>query len=379
MESERSKRPQGSERKTTGWRDLFSRELMVYCWLPFLAITLLHYLTSSEYHWAHDVYRRLYYVPIVLAALHRGFWGGLVLCLAVCAVYTPHAFFHFFEHDPSTSLEKTLEIVLYFVVGALCGELVDREEMRRKEAEEAQKGERGAKLQLDRAQRLASLGELVAGIAHEVKNPLHTLKGTAEIVDKIVPRDKEESPMWELHQQELLRLEGVSERFLSFARPSPPKCERVKVDDLFERVEELLGAQARGNNVVLQVEHSAGAADSVIDVDRDQIVQVLIDIALNGFSVMGKDAGGTMRLYSERESREKEERIRLHIENTGEPIPSDDLERIFDPFYTTRKDGTGLGLSTASRIIEQHQGFIEAKNLPDNQGVSFTINLPTVS
>jgi signal transduction histidine kinase len=335
-------------------------------------------MTGSEHHWLHDIYRRLYYVPIVLAALHRGFWGGLVLFFAVWVAYAPHAFLHVFEHDPTTSLEKVLEIILYFIVGVLCGELVDREETEREESLKAKKGERGAKVQLSRAHRLASLGELVAGIAHEIKNPLHTLRGTAEIVSKIVPGDKPESPMWALHQEELVRLERVAERFLSFARPTPPSFEPMQIGDVMARIRGLLEAEAKEKNIALEFDVPDKYGNCLVNVDRDQIVQVVIDVALNGFSAMNKDDNGSMRISCSIAKRNEQRRLVMSIQNTGPIIPPEDLERVFDPFFTSKTEGTGLGLSTASRIVEQHQGYIDVCNLSKDRGVRFSINLPVV-
>ena len=294
----------------------------------------------------------------------------------VTAAYIPHAFLHFFEHDPGRSLEKLLELVLYNVVGILCGILSDRERKRKLEVRAAQDDERKARLELQRAERLAALGELVAGIAHELKNPLHTLKGTAEVVDRIVPSDKPESEMWTLHREELTRLERVAEQFLSFARPVPPDCRRIAVRDILQRAGELLRPQAARNNISLEIRLEGNSQETAVNVDRDQIVHALIDIAMNGFSAMS--GAGSMIISAGTGEDSGKRYAAIRVENDGPRIADEHLEKIFDPFFTTRSEGTGLGLSTTARIVQQHGGTVEAENLADGRGVAFVVRLPAV-
>jgi signal transduction histidine kinase len=358
-----------------GRQGLFSRDMLLLVWLPVLCITALHYGTPMHERWLHDVYRRLYYLPIVIGALRCGLRGGLVVPVAVWMAYSPHAFLHYFSHDPTTTLEKFLEMALYLCVGAICGVLVEREERQRQQAQLAWRERGMARRLLERAERLASLGELVAGIAHEIKNPLHTLKGSAEIVDQIVPRHLPQSAMWQLHQEELQRLERVAERFLSFARPSPPQSAVVTAREILTRAHELVASQANKVNVRLHLELDQ-CAETVLQADRDQIVQVLIDIALNGFRAMEPRQGGRMRMSASFERQDGTLYVALSVRNSGPTIPEENLERIFEPFFSTREDGTGLGLSTAARIVEQHHGFIQAENLNSGDGVEFFVYLP---
>ena len=152
-------------------------------WLLILLITILHYASPPSYTWAHDVLRRAYYIPIVIAALRSGLSGGLIVAGVVSILYIPHAFFHHHHFDPARGMEKSLEMVLYFVVAAVAGYLSDSESRRSAQLQRSVEEQKNLTTQLARAGRLAALGEVVAGIAHEIKNPLHALAGTAEIVD----------------------------------------------------------------------------------------------------------------------------------------------------------------------------------------------------
>lgn len=368
--------------RTAATGKVLSIHLLVTAWLPAVLITVLHYATGPELHWLHDILRRLYYLPILFAAFAAGLRGGILMALVVALAYSPHAFTHLIQIDPAHTLEKVLELLLYLVVGGVAGLLVDRE--RRRQAELSTTTEklrqsldvqRRTADQLVRAGRLAALGEMVAGIAHEIKNPLHALRGTAEVVDPAVPDGAPQRRMWELHLKEVDRLESVAERFLSFARPSSPQTELVDLVSVVERTCSLLQAQAREQAVELKVE-AARPEDHTVQADAQQIVQVLLNIGLNGLQALQvrEKPGGTIQFSLSAERRGDRGYQAVCVANDGPQIPEADLERIFDPFMTTKGAGVGLGLSIASRIVEQHGGFIEVRN--EEPGVVFRVLLP---
>ena len=345
-------------------------------WLPTAVITTLHYATGPELHWLHDVLRRLYYLPILLAAFNSGLRGGLVAALLVAVAYAPHAFTHLAHQDPANTLEKVLEMVLYLVVGGVSGTLVDRERRRQVQLEAALEEQRATADQLVRAGRLAALGELVAGIAHEIKNPLHALQGTAEVVQEAVTEGSPQARMWELHRAELGRLGQVADRFLSFARPTAPDRRTCDLVAVVDGTRELLAAQARQQGVEVQPRGGEVQAAQV-QADAGQLTQVLLNIGLNALSAIEAREGarGTVCYALGRGRRGDSDYWVVTVDNDGPPIPEQDLERIFDPFVTTKEQGVGLGLSIASRIVEQHGGFIEVKNM-EQGGVAFEVFLP---
>jgi signal transduction histidine kinase len=323
--------------------------------------------------------RRLYYVPILFAAFTHGSRGGFAVALIASLSYGPHAFLVGPPgHDPETALNKILEIVLYNTVGILAGVLADREARRRAQVERAYEEQRRMSEQLVRAGRLAALGELVAGIAHELKNPLHTIKGTAEIVDEVVPQDVEQSSMWTLHRQEIERLERIAERFLSFARPSRVQLVPVRLADLHARISELLKARVQSApDIRLEVGAvETDMTESTVRVDRDQLAQAVLSIAGNAIRAMQDHGELHLSIDSQEDTDPPTAAIRL--ENDGPAIPEEDLERIFDPFFTRAEQGTGLGLPIAERIVEAHGGFIRVENKSTKRGVVFTVVLPIV-
>ena len=311
-----------------------------------------------------------YYLPIIYAAFRLGLAGGLLAALMSTLSYLPHAFLHFghLPHDPASTTEKSLEILLFFLMGAVAGYLAEQERKRRAELQASLDEQQRLQRQLVRAGRLSALGEVVAGIAHEIKNPLHALRGTAEIVDPLIACDTEEHRMWEIHQSEIERLERVADRFLSFATPQPAELGDLDLREVAQRLLELIEADARKKGV--QVEVRAPADPVIVIGDRDQLAQVALNIALNAMRAIGEQEGTILVSVN----RYRDKMPTLRIENSGPAIAEDELEHLFDPFHGTDEQGSGLGLSISARIVEQHSGYIEVAN--EGLGVAFTVHLP---
>jgi len=364
-------------------RPIFSARMLLTAWLPSLIITVLHYRTPAHYVWVHDVLRRLYYLPILFAAFSEGVRGGISLSVFASLIYIPHAFISLVSRDPGDALEKGLEILLYNIVAVVAGLLVDRERREREKQERLAKKLSGAleeqrriESQLIRAGRLGALGELTAGIAHEIKNPLHAMKGTAEILRDVVPPEAPERRMLDLHIGEIDRLAQTAERFLTFARPSPADRRPLDLREVIGRVASLVETQGRKDGVNMVALPYPGEETPKVLGDADQLTQLLLNIAINGIQAMAPRGGGTLTFSIGRE-RQGEKRIFVaRVANSGPPIPADQLERIFDPFFTTKDGGTGLGLSIGSRIADQHDGVLSVRNLPDGKGVEFSLALP---
>ena len=374
MRAAPSDQPQTGSGLSLG-RALLAPRMLLLCWLPILLIGALHYGTDDSQAWLHNVFRRLYYLPIIVAAFHAGVGGGLSASLVVSLSYLPHAFLHIghLAHmDPAGTWEKALEIVLYNAIGAVAGYLAGAEQRRARQLRAALDEQRRLQRQLVRAGRLGALGELVAGVSHEIKTPLHALRGTAEIVDPLIASDCPERRMWEIHMSEIERLGAIAERFRSFARPHTADLSELDLDEVASRLSDLLGSQARRDGIEVECRTVGGGAQVVGD--RDQLAQVGLNIAVNAVRAIG-EGGGLVRIAVVCDVElDGEPMHALRIENDGPPIAEEDLEHLFDPFVGSDPEGTGLGLSIAARIVELHGGFIEVEN--GGLGVIFTVYLP---
>jgi len=344
-----------------------------------LGITALHYTTNVQQPRFHDIYRRLYYIPIVLGGLWFSLRGGLAVSIAVSILYAPHVVFQWGQH-PTAEPEKYLEIFLYNVIGFLTGFLSQREqEQKARYRKAAQRLEDSyAKLrkqadlileieeQLRRADRLTALGELSAGMAHEIRNPLGSIRGTAEIIqDGIDPSDRRYE-FTRILIKEVDRLNKVVKDFLDFARPAAAEKTWVDLNGLLEEVLLLTRQQARKTGVRAELE--AGELPEVPG-NQEQLKQAFLNLVLNALQAMAD--GGRLTVSTGCENDE----VTVRIADTGQGIPAENLARIFNPFFTTRQEGTGLGLAITHRIIQSHGGRIEATS-EAGKGTTFILTLP---
>ena len=337
-----------------------------------LIITLLHYNTAMHIHEAHGIYRRLYYFPIIIAAFRGGLRGGLLTALAICLLYLPHAF-GLIGFDPAPTLEKILEMALYLAVGMVCGLLVDRELQARARLERTARNlqhaldEKSAMEQeLIRSERLAAVGRLSAGLAHEIRNPLASIKGSADVIADDYPDDHPKAKLLRILKDETARLNDVLTRFLQFARPSSRDRTEFDLSEELRAVAALITHRAPAP--VVTVDIPAGVRWELAG-DREQIRQLLLNLALNAAAAAGP--AGTVTCALER----RDDTLLCRISDDGEGFSAEALANFGTPFFSTRSEGTGLGLAICLRIVEDHGGSIEvlAQHAP---GASVQVTLP---
>ncbi len=330
-----------------------------------LLVTLLHYNTGMHLHSAHGIYRRLYYFPIILAAFRGGWPAGLVTALACIAAYLPHAMGHV-GHDPGTPLEKTLEMILYVAVGLVCGLLVTRRERILGELERTLVEKSRMEAEMLRQARMAAVGRLSAGLAHEIRNPLASIKGAAEILsDDAAPGDPK-ARLLKILKVEALRLNDVLTRFLEFARPADRHPRRFDAAAEAREVVELLRHR---NDATRWTGPDAGAPACHLTGDREQIRQLLLNLALNAGEAAGD--GGAVAV----DVRNRGGAVELVVEDDGPGFSPESLQNLGTPFFTTKDHGTGLGLAIGLRIVEDHGGSLRAEPR-EPRGARVTVTLP---
>jgi signal transduction histidine kinase len=350
-----------------------------------VGISLLHYLTPLSKPVLHDIFQRLYYIPIILAAFWFGLKGGIGTALIVSILYAPHIILQWGGY-PAMDTEKYLEILLYNLVGGVTGFLSAQEKHRREQLEKTAAGleesyrtlQQQSELiirieeQLRSAERLSVLGELAAVLAHEIRNPLGSIRGTAEILkDDYQPGDKK-FEFLEILLKESDRLNRVVEDFLRLSRPQPLSMKPCNIGEELRSVVMLVMAEARDKGISLELK-----ADKALEImgDRDKLHQAFLNIILNG--IQSTASGDTLTIEAQWVMDLKQEHTEIQIVfwDTGSGIPENLQPKIFASFFTTKRDGTGLGLAITKKIIEAHQGRIEvAANSP--RGAVFIVSIP---
>jgi hypothetical protein len=226
--------------------------------------------------------------------------------------------------------------------------------------------------QMARVDRFATLGELAAGIAHEIKNPIAGIGGAIQILSRDFPENDYRREIFEEILKQINRIDQDIMDLLSYARTAKPEFGRYDIHKILQQAILLLRDRAAQQKVEIEVHYAEKIP--TVEVDEKQIQQVLVNLGLNGIQAM-KD-GGTLKFSTRlHQTSDNEGLVEIEIEDTGQGIPKEKLSKIFTPFFTTRHTGTGLGLSICQKLIDQHQGTIEVSSDPD-KGTSFTILLP---
>jgi signal transduction histidine kinase len=350
-----------------------------------------HLLVPVTHQVLHDLFIRLYYLPIALGGVWFGLWGGLGTAGLITLLYLPHILF--IDHGNMT-FGYLLEIPVFLGVGLLTGLIVERQAQYRRgleaQAETLARSHRELQAQtrllleketqLRRADRLSALGQLSAGLAHEIRNPLGAIKGAVEILEEDYPAGHPKAEFYAIILKEVKRLNDVVTNFLNFARPVALHFAPVDVREVLTGLEGLISGQARAYRVQIFTSFHVGPAR--VMVDEALLKQAFLNIALNALEAMpdGGDLAISTRLADPAtagilDSEPRQEWVEAIFDDTGCGILEEHLSRVFDPFFTTKKDGTGLGLAITYRIIENHRGIIRVMSQP-GKGTTFVITLP---
>jgi two-component system, NtrC family, sensor histidine kinase HydH len=342
--------------------------------LAIAAVGVAHYSTDPAHYVLHNVYQRLYYVPILLAAIWYGLKGGTLAAFGCTASYVPHIALQW-QHHQAYQVSQLAEMAMFFVVGALAGILADRERVLRRRAEtSAEERDRalrdleGTVETLRRADRLATLGMLAAGMAHEIRNPLAALAGAVEIVARDYPVGHSRREFVDILRREVGRLNTTVTKYLDFARPQPPELRPLDVDEAVRVAIELVAKSAQRAHVEIR----AAPPETVRLALADPVLlhQVLVNLLVNGIQAM--PSGGRLDVACRRDH----DRVEIAVRDHGAGLPPEGRERIFEPFFTTRPGGTGLGLAVSRQIAEAHAGTLTADDA-EGGGAVFRLTLRT--
>jgi two-component system, NtrC family, sensor histidine kinase HydH len=296
-----------------------------------------------------EILHRLYYLPIVLSGLLFGYRGGVLAAVVVTFLFIPHwTADHLADHGGNWE-----EVVLFFAFGLLIGLLVDRERL---ESQRRQDQEH-----------LAILGEAAATVAHELKNPIVTIGAhILKMQRKLPPED----PQWErLHIifRECQRVETLLKDMMHFARPINLDLEPVDINMLLKKVLEVVAPQAEKN--AIQLSSNLDGDLPPVPADPTRLTQVFYNLVLN--AIQACPAEGLVLIKTVK----KKSQVLVEVADNGCGVPQEFQREVFRPFFSTKKDGSGMGLAISRRIVELHQGKLQCRpNQP--RGTVFTLVLP---
>ncbi|MFO7605989.1 MAG: ATP-binding protein [Desulfurivibrionaceae bacterium] len=357
--------------------------IFVVLLLVVIAIGLLHFFTPGDLGVYHAAYRRFSYFPIVLGAIWFGLRGGIFFAVLSSVAFIPHLFLYLGD-DPRIYLNELVEVVLYLAAGALTGFIASREaklrDKYRKLSEELEEAyERlhhesevllEVENQLGANQKLSALGELSASLAHEIKNPLSSLRGTAEIILDEFPEGHPKREFGEIMLKEVDRLNATVNEILQYSKgqttvgsDQPPE----PLTEVVNRVARLLESYLRKKAVTLDIDACLEA--DLFLVDGSKMSQVFLNIILNAIDVLS--GNGRIRV----KIRPDGEEMVVAISDNGPGIPEDMRRDIFKPFVSSKEHGTGLGLSISAKIVESLGGRIDVAESSEG-GACFSVTLP---
>jgi signal transduction histidine kinase len=338
-----------------------------------LLISALHHATPTSYlHW-HNLLQHLYYVPTALAALLWGWRGGLTAGALAGISHLPDIL-QTSSESPDYALEQAVEIPVLCLVGLLTGIFSDRDRKLRKDIErttsrltEVYRELHQNFEQMKRAERLFAVGQLAAGLAHELRNPLGSVAGAAGILQRNAHLEPKHQECLEIIHKESQRLNRLLADFLDFARPRPPKYQSIDIDSLLNSVIQLAAHGVDRNLIRLRKDTTSQLPP--VEGDPELLKQMVLNLVINAIQAM-PDGGEVVVSATLREGK-----MLIRVKDQGCGIAPDSRDKIFDPFFTTKEGGTGLGLPVAHQIVEHHRGILTAE-ANTSAGMTFSALLP---
>ena len=332
--------------------------------IPVLGVLLLG-LVVAQVSLREEAQANRHWMLIVLAS------GAVVLCFVLLSVLLvlverplddlKHTIERVRDGDLSARVDFAKREDDIGLLGRQFNEMV--EELRRTRAEIARLHE----FEMQRAEHLATIGELAAGLAHEIRNPLAGIAGVVEVMSKELPASSPSRGVVGDVQNEIHRIHAILNDLLAYARPRAPRFQAADLNTTVEQAVLLAKEQVRTKPI--EVGFMPDASLPRVVHDEAQIQQVVLNLLLNGIQAI--DEAGRVDVRLRREGRAAV----ISIEDTGRGIKAEEMPRIFKPFFTTRTEGTGLGLSLAKGIVEAHGGGIKVSSTV-GRGTRFEVQLP---
>ena len=330
-------------------------------------------------------YYPIYYLPVVTAALYCGTWLTLFWTFLASAAYCSYLYpaMQEYELTPEAFGYLALRILFFFlaamVVNRFAQQSLHQTQLYRELAERLAETNRRleqAQAEARRSERLAALGQLSAGLAHEIRNPLGVIKGSAEMLtQKLQASDELARELAGYISTEVNRLSALVTEFLDFARPLHAQLHPADLTALLDRVLQIVAGRFAGKpGPVVRVERHYATGLPLVPLDESLCEQAFLNLVQNAYEAM-EDHGGVLRVEVQLAAKDGHDGVELRLADTGPGVPDELREEIFNPFVTTKKTGVGLGLSIVSKIVDGHGGSIRVENAPEG-GAVFTLFFP---
>ncbi len=333
-------------------------------------------------------YYPIFYLPVVTAAEYFGPWLTLLWTALASAAYCSYLYPVLEEYEVTAESYSILaiRILFFFLLAMVVNRFVmeNRRQIKRYQELAETLAETNRKLQqaqeeARRSERLAALGQMSAGLAHEIRNPLGVIKGSAEMLHlKLGESNPLASELAGYISTETNRLSALVTRFLDFARPLHTELVLRDVTAVLDRALHSVSLTRKDEDSSVRVERQYQPNLPPVPLDESLCEQAFVNLIQNAYDAMGSN-GGTLRVAAARADSANRDGIEVRIEDTGPGVPPELREQIFNPFVTTKKTGVGLGLSIVSRIIDGHHGTIRVEGSREamgEQGARFVVFFP---
>jgi signal transduction histidine kinase len=334
-------------------------------------------------------YYPIFYLPVVTAAEYFSPWATLFWTALASAAYCSYLFdpaLRDFEVTNESYGLLAMRILFFFLMAMVVNRFVveNRRQIKRYQELAETLAETNRKLEqaqeeARRSERLAALGQMSAGLAHEIRNPLGVIKGSAEMLhQKLGESNPLATELAGYISSETNRLSALVTRFLDFARPLHAELATQEITTVLDRALHAVALTHKDEGAGVRVDRQYQANLPLVPLDESLSEQAFVNLIQNSYDAMGS-SGGTLRVTAARANTANRDGIEVRIADTGPGIPADQREQIFNPFVTTKKTGVGLGLSIVSRIIDGHHGSIRVESrgeAGDCSGACFVLFFP---
>jgi two-component system sensor histidine kinase HydH len=340
-----------------------------------VALALSTWIVPPHAYVLHNILHHLNILPFMLAGMLFGWRGALKALVFATLLLAPSIYRHWYR-EPLDAQDEIIELSTFGTAGMIAGVLANRERLQRRRVEMT-------KLELEdvytelhqnidqmkKTERLTAAGELAASLAHEIRNPLASISGAAGILARGQATPENRAECLDILMRESQRLNKLLTNFLDFARPRLPRFQWTEPVSVIQSAAALAKHAAILEDVELQQQMPEKLRE--IEVDAEQIKQVLLNLILN--AVQATEGKGVVLIRSFA----TQDRLCVEVRDEGVGIPAEHLDRIFNPFFTTKEKGTGLGLAVVANIVSQHGGLLTCRaNGERLRGTTFRMELP---